>query len=197
MSDDEGYEENMTAEQRETIRKLRKTVRVPSQTDLNIEVAVSDPEKAELKAENEDLKNKLSLIAQRRFNAKKKSLNAPDSIRTPEDLKDWEENRGNIDPTQRGSSGTLSLAGQTTDFGSGTAFESQTEMLAELQRRAHSGKTMAIREESSKILAFLWEKYLRGKKGKARHEAFEEMKDEGEGLIKKFQREYRKRKGIE
>lgn len=147
-----------------------------------------DNSKDELMQENEDLKNKISIIAKRKFDSKKKLLNAPEYIRTPEELMDWEKIRGNLDPTEKSSSGTLSLAGQTAG-GSGMEFESQEEMIAELQRRKNSPKASPQEKREAKaILDALWLKSIKGKIQTG------ELKDEGTPLLTKFLEEWRKRR---
>ena len=54
--------------------------------DKIVRTNLSDPDKETLKEENEDLRNKLSLIAEKQFEKKRQEVGAPPEIDTPEKL---------------------------------------------------------------------------------------------------------------
>lgn len=73
------------------------------------------------------------------FEERMKTLGAPDTIKTMEELDVWEkENKasGNADPIRKPSSGTLTLAGQTA--GGEDGYDSHAIMVRDLRRRSHS-----------------------------------------------------------
>ena len=177
----------------ETEKFLEEQKKKNSQVTINLVSKGNQGEDVEeLRAENEDLKNKLSIIASRKFSEKRAKLGAPDSITTPEELMAWEANKGNIDPTSRGSSGTLTLSGQGNS-GSDVEFTDQKEMIEFLQRRKASG-TLEEKREAKAVLDELWRKMLSGKAGKARNEGFDDLEDEGTPLLTKFHEEWKRRK---
>lgn len=73
------------------------------------------------------------------FEEKIKSLGAPDTIKTMEELDAWEKDNkasGNVDPTRKPSSGSLTLAGQNA--GREDGYDSHAIMVRDLRRRSHS-----------------------------------------------------------
>lgn len=191
-----GEDDEQERIRKETEEFMRKQKEKNSQVVINLVGKGSEGEgksKEELETELEDYKNKLTIIAHREFERKKHTLGAPDWIKSPSDLKDWEENHGNIDPTTRRSSGTLTLEGQTST-GAGMAFADQAEMIQYLQRKIHSPRSSPEeKREAQAVKDELWRKFLSGKKGKARNEGFDPIRDEGTPLFTKFYEEWKKR----
>ncbi len=90
-------------------RKMKVDVEVSSK-----ELKDSLKRQNELESELEDTKGKLKLAAKKIFEQKKRELNAPDSIKTVAELKQWQEENENDTnyyepPVGRGSSGSLKL----------------------------------------------------------------------------------------
>lgn len=199
MSEDEKYEANMTAKQKEAVRKLRTKIPVENPQEITVTAELDPKIMAKNAWFNEQAERLASELREQGVEIDSSEINPSNfkgKVSELQGLKDAHRQASiDADPTRKASSGTLTLSGQS-NTGSGTEFASQAEMIEELQRREKSGKTAEIREESSKILNFLWTKMLKGKKGKARHEGFDDLQDEGEGLLEKFQKEYRKRRGI-
>ena len=204
MSENENEEEfedyeNLSEKQKEGLRKVRKTVQVPNQTDLTITAIVDDKEKERLLIENEDLKSKLDIVAQAKFKEKiaefrRKGYDKP--INNIDDLRKAEAEL-RADWTSRPSSGVLTLESQGNS-GKGLEFENEAEMIDFLIREREAGATAERREEAQKILNELWRKTLVGRReSKVKNEPIPKFEDKGEGLIKKAQKENRKRKGIE
>jgi len=178
-----GRKGNLTKEQLEELTAKTGVVNINIGSQGN-----EGKSKEELESENEDLKNKLSIIAARRFEEKKKQLNAPASIKTVEELMAWQAEK-QADPTRRTSSGALSLEGQGNT--GGVEFENQQEMIDFLQRRKASG-TAEEKREAKAVLDELWRKMLKGKE-KAGPEQKIDIEDEGTPLLTKFYEEWKKR----
>lgn len=92
------------------------------------------------------------------------------------------------DPTRKPSSGSLPLTGQIT--GGEYGYESHQALVRDLRRRSHS-KNPETSREAKLILDEIWRKTIIGKKEKDFQ--MDTFKDEGEGLLEKFKREWRKR----
>jgi len=93
------------------------------------------------------------------FETRKKTLKAPDTIKTPEELVEWEKaNKALIeaDPTRRTSSGTLTLEGQTA--GSEEGYDSEAAMIRDLRKRSHS-KEPEVAAEAKAILKEMFRKW--------------------------------------
>jgi hypothetical protein len=116
----------------------------------------------DLESENEDLKNKLSLLAQAEFEAKKKRLGAPSQITSPEKLKEWEEEQRALqsgDPIRQPSSGSLGLQDNLVNS---EGYDSHEELIDDLRKRARS-KDPKISQEADAVLKELWRKMIAGK----------------------------------
>lgn len=149
-----------------------------------------NPSAEELQVENEDLKNKLSLIAHKEFNVRAKNLRNKGYTGRLETIDDLKEAEAEIesDPIKKKSSGTLSLESNLS--GGSHGYDSYEEMIDDLQRRKRS-KNATEREEATKILNELMRKAIAGKKQKD----FETNVEGGEeATIEGFKKEYRKRK---
>jgi hypothetical protein len=111
MSDYEEIDEEIKAKYGKQ-RKLGISVTVDSET-MKREIAKNIKLEEQLESittERDNLTSKLTILAEKEFERKKKNLNAPDSIKTIDELREWEsENRP--DPVGLGGSGNLSLEG--------------------------------------------------------------------------------------
>lgn len=144
-----------------------------------------------LRAERDDLKNKLSLMAHQEMNRKIAALKKAGytgRLETLEDVKNAEASF-DADPTRQGSSGTLSLEGNIE--GNSEGYDSVEEMIDDLHRRKASGDTPEERETASKILTELLRKAISGKKQKDFKTHVEGKEDT---TIKGMNEEWRKRR---
>ena len=93
------------------------------------------------------------------FETRKKTLKAPETVKTPEELAEWEKTNKAVieaDPTRKPSSGTLSLAGQTA--GNEEGYESEAAMIHDLRKRSHN-KDPEIAAEAKQILKEMFRKW--------------------------------------
>jgi len=93
------------------------------------------------------------------FEKKKKELGAPDTVKSMEELKEWEKTKKaskDADPISKPSSGTLTLQGQTSDSSEG--YDSEAAMIRDIQRRCHS-KDPEVAAEAKAIKRELFRKW--------------------------------------
>lgn len=94
------------------------------------------------------------------FEKKKKELGAPDTIKTAEELQEWEKTKNlskDADPTKKPSSGTLPFPQTQTGDGR-KGYGSEAAMVEDLRRRSHS-KDPEVAAEAKAILIELFRKW--------------------------------------
>ncbi len=124
----------------------------------------------EEKAEKEELRTKLTLIAEKEFERKKRELGAPEDIETVEQLKGWARAKGKSDedleaerlaePVGHGSGGQASL-----DQASGVSnkeYDSVESMIDDLRAKSQSSEDAQTRREAQAVLNELFAKSSRG-----------------------------------
>lgn len=120
------------------------------------------PEKIQdIAEENEDLKNKLAIIAEKQFEKKRKEVGAPDSVNTPEKLQGFIEAKKSMEPkNEHGGVAPLNSfqcnggQQQTTDLAH-RKFANINEAIATLQAERRSGNN-----EAADLLDKLWQKSI-------------------------------------
>jgi chromosome segregation ATPase len=93
------------------------------------------------------------------FDKKKKELGAPDTVKSMDELKEWEKTKKastDADPTSIPSSGILTLQSQTSDSSEG--YDSEAAMIRDLRKRSHD-KNPEIAAEAKAILRELFRKW--------------------------------------
>jgi len=120
-----------------------------------------DSEKEALIEENEDLRNKLTLVAHAEFERKKRSLGAPQEIETPEQLQGWEMAKKSKEG-EKGSFGTAPLSSQTSQ-NTDMEFESHEELVDFLRLKEREGSAEE-KAEAKAVLDELTKKMLEGVK---------------------------------
>lgn len=139
------------------------------------------------RTEKESLQSKLKIIAEKRFEEKRERLGAPDSIKTIDELREWEKTH-RPDPIGKGGSGSLSLEGNLRAIGNlKDGFDSQEELVEFLVDRKHSG-TPEERKNAEAILNKLYEKTYKGlREGTGRTGVIfkDNPKERGESIIMK------------
>lgn len=149
--------------------------------------------------EHEDAITKLNMVANKEFEEKCRKLGAPNYIRTPEELAEWNEQLKNkahaerkADPHLQQSSGTLSLSSQHSNENDPTSYDSHEEMVDDLRRRASAG-TELERREAKAILDELMRKDLEGiKEGRLRQQ-YEAKISKEDPLMSQINKEFWKR----
>ena len=102
------------------------------------------------KKQHEELEN---------FEKKKKELGAPDTVKSMEDLQEWQKTKTastDADPTRKQSSGTLTLEGQSS--GGEEGYDSEAAMIRDLRKRSHD-KNPEVAAEAKAILKELFRKW--------------------------------------
>ena len=143
----------------EIVVKVIKEKEEKTETDRELEKFKRE---AELEEENEQLKEKLALIAENAFENKKRELGCRDpEITTPDQLKAWEKGKSN---SEDGSAGSAPLSrGQITGGDSSVGWNSHEEMIEDLLRTKHNGNDEE-RKIAQRVLGELMLKSLRGVK---------------------------------
>jgi len=112
-----------------------------------------------LKEDNEDLTQKLLLVAEKEFERKKRELNAPSWIDSPETLMKWEKDQ------TKGGVGTVSLSTEQLRSERNSpmedGFDSNEEMIDYLQNLKHNGNEEQ-RQYAKGVLDRFWQKTLLG-----------------------------------
>lgn len=93
------------------------------------------------------------------FEAKKKKLGAPDTVKSMEELQEWvktKETSEGADPTSKPSSGTLTLEGQSA--GGEEGYDSEAAMIYDLRKRSHN-KDPEVAAEAKAILREMFRKW--------------------------------------
>jgi len=148
------------------------------------------------RTEKESLESKLKIVAEKRFEEKRERLGAPDSIRTIDELKEWEESQRNREVVGRGGSGSLSLEGNLRATGQlKDGFDSQEALVEFLVDQKHMG-TPQERKNAEAILNKLYEKTYKGLKegtGKTGTIFVDNPKERGESIIMKALRKNNER----
>jgi len=150
----------------------------------------------DVKSERDDLKAKLAIIAKKKYDKRKAEAlqrgAKEGQVDTLEKLMEWEKNPTYVDPTRRGSSGTLTLQGQSST--GSLSFDTQLEMIQYLQRKIHSRRSSPEEKRECQLVKNeLWRKFLKGKAGEAKDQGFKKIEDSGTPLLTKFYEEWRKR----
>lgn len=153
-------------------KKERKEIEVNINTDGMTEIIKRNKELEQKLKESEEerlnYRSKLIVVAQSKFEQKKRELGAPDDIESPEVLKHWAETHADekrraerrADPVGHGGAGVVPLSGQSGS-GSGTEFSSQEELIDSLREQSRS-RDAAEKANAEKILNELFSKGLRG-----------------------------------
>ena len=170
------------------------TVKVDSKA---MEDVIED--KVKLRADLEDANAKLSIVSERLFQYKKRDLGAPNSISTPQELMEWQENQKNNheDPVGRGGVGVVSLENQDNLGNNSEGYESEKEMIDDLRNKASLGD-----KNAKLILARLYVKTWQGRRESPRMitEEFVGEKDpltgQEKGLIETMNEDFRKREKL-
>jgi hypothetical protein len=124
---------------------------------LKKEAEPQTEDKEDLEAENEDLKAKLQIVAEKEFERKKASVGCSDpSIDSPDKLLAWEKGKTGYSGTPSGSM-PLSDAQIKGYVGKQGEFTNEAEMISELKKREQNGDP-----EAKKILSLLYVKMARG-----------------------------------
>jgi hypothetical protein len=136
-----------------------------AKTDTDREVEKFQRE-AELEEENEQLKEKLALIAENAFENKKRELGCTDpEINTPDQLDAWRKGK---EDSEDGSAGCAPLSqGQITGGDSSVGWNSHEKMIEDLLRTKHNGNDEE-RKIAQRVLDELLLKSLRGVKEQER-----------------------------
>jgi hypothetical protein len=155
------------------------------QTDADAEVEKFKNE-AQLEEENEQLKEKMKLVIDTAFEAKKQKIGCSDpEIDTPDKLLAWESGQKSARPEPTGSA---PLNYEQLHGGLKKGYDTQAEMIEDLQSRARQGD-----KNSEVILGQLLVKSLKGvKEGK---KGFGEIKTpiDGETEIQRLNRHWREK----
>jgi hypothetical protein len=149
-----------------------------------------DSEKEALEAENEDLRSKIDLIAQKAFEKKKRELNAPDEVNTPEKLMGYEMAQKAKTPTSPQNSGCVPLSSQTP-ANQDSAYGSYEEMVDNIRDRASAqNPNLQDRTQAKAVLDKLMEKAFSGQKESLKPFDYQMPKDISinEILDRKYQR---------
>jgi len=154
-------------------------------------------ENIRLKEQRDDYRHKAGLIATIEFERRKKELNAPESIKTVEELREWEAEHGDVDDSGTednvgsGSAGSVSLS-DNQQIKPKKVFNSQKEMIDHLTEREAQGD-----KEAGQILDKLTEKWM--KSAQRQHDgqhlvlADAEKAYENEGIISVMQEREREK----
>lgn len=105
----------------------------------------------------EHAQSTLQLVAEKQFARRKKELNAPDNITTPEELQEWQKTFG------KAPSGVIGLAGQLEGYYNEGEYSSYSEMFADLHKQLHHGNKQE-QKRAKQILGKLSHKALRALK---------------------------------
>jgi hypothetical protein len=137
-----------------------------------------------VKADRDDLKAKLQLIAEKQFEKTKKELGAPEEFETVEELEAWKREHAEMEKSSReyerevagrnpalnpelgahAGSGKAPLSGEPSgNLSTVKEFSTVAEMASEIQRRMHSNNP-EIRAEAEEIQKKLLEKMAKEKK---------------------------------
>lgn len=93
------------------------------------------------------------------FEKKRKELNAPDTVKSMEELTEWQKTNKtskDADPISKPSSGTLTLEGQTANTSEG--YDSEAAMIRDLRKRSHD-KNPEVAAEAKTILRELFRRW--------------------------------------
>lgn len=177
--------------------KEKREIEVTLNTD-KIEEIVRKNEN--LQKENQNYREKLLLLAQKKFEEKKKQYNCPSNIETPEELKVWvathSEAERRADPIGKGGIGQLSLDQQSGRRN--RTFNSQEELIDHLRQQADRKNEEGARAKA--IIDEIWRKSLSGqkqlKRGAGKVEYKGKIKPSGteQGLGEFLAQEFRKRR---
>lgn len=155
-------EEGVSDGKQEHEIELRK---VPEGSHVHVHI----PEKHEgAEEEAQDLKAKLTLLAEKRFREKKKKLGTPDSITTIEELMEFEKNPKKFGGEKKGGAGVAPISAMGGSSKDELEFESYDELvtfLRDIERK--EGKNTRKGREASKVLDAIFLKTQKGlmKKG--------------------------------
>lgn len=164
---EQNFEESAQGEPTETDKKVaeamaeqKRKMNDPNSKTLKIVVenATRTKEKTdeEIKAENEDLKSKLAIIAEMELAKRKKALGlSPEDPMTGEQLRGYEKAIKDLKSGQSAPAGSASLEGQLASMkGSEQGFSSYEEMFAALhkaEREGNSEATAILNELTRKV----------------------------------------------
>ena len=163
------------------------TVKVDSKA---MEDVIED--KVKLRADLEDANAKLSLVAERLFQSKKRDLGAPQSISNPQELKDWSESQRHEDPILRNQktgqgAGQIGLGNQGNQGNNeGKSWEDTESMIFELVQTKNIG-TPEERKNAQAILNALWTKQKDAmKSGDLPNKIYEDDLKDGKSLFRRI-----------
>jgi uncharacterized protein (DUF2147 family) len=201
MSDEE-YEQNKTEAQKEGIRRLKKRIPVDQQSakELNLTVSVESQDIEEMQGIYARVARELTELGENTSKEEVNARNWKEKAKHVQDLKKLHRQvEANADPTNKPSSGTLSLEGnRQNDDGEGDSWDSVESMINDIQRIKRTG-TSAQKKRAQEVLNKMLLKSLSGSKQKAELEGkfvkTYESKDE-EGVIEKLNREFRERRKL-
>ena len=150
-------------------------------------------DKLRLKAELADSNAKLSLVAERLFQFKKRDLGAPQSISNPKELMEWQENQknNNDDPISHNrktgqGAGQIGLQGNLNGGNNSKSWEDNESMIFELVQTKNIG-TPEERKNAQAILNALWEKQKDAmKSGDLPNKIYEDDLKDGKSLFRRI-----------
>ena len=163
--------------------------KMKGQTDADKEVEKFKTE-AELEEENQQLKEKIQLVAEQAFEAKKQKIGCSDpEIDTFDKLEAWQSGRDTHGtPVKEGASGSLPLNDAQIYGGARPeGFESQEALIDDLRRRSHLGDKIA-----EKQLGQLLVKSLKGIK-EQRQGVKEFIPEENDSEIQRLNKQWREK----
>ncbi len=132
------------------------------------------------RTKREDYEAKLTLIAEQKFNEKRKLHNAPDWITEPEQLRDWVENKKTGERVGKGGAGVVGLEGNLGD--TSEEFDSHEELVNSLVARKMSGD-----KDAENTLNALWKKQAEAmKSGDLPNTIYEDDLKDGKSLFRRL-----------